>query len=336
MASIYKEGNSWRCIVRRVGHATQSRSFDRKIDAEKWGRALENSMDEHRFIEPIKEITSALFERYLKEVAPHRAGARFEQTRLRAYMRSAAFMKLPLHEVDAAAIRQWRDSRLKKVQPATVNREMNLLSSVFTHAIKEWGYPLKANPMSLVKRPPKGKARRRRVGPGELEKIYEVFGKEVPTHGRSYGGWMFEFGMETGLRLSELCRLRWCDVHTTDAWLYVLPGKNGDDRTVPLTSRAIQILEVMPKRGERVFPLNAASFGTQFREGLKETGIADLHFHDSRHEATSRMAKVLSVLELATVIGHRDLKSLMVYYNPTARELAQKLHGASLSTPPRP
>ena len=62
-----------------------------------------------------------------------------------------------------------------------------------------------------------------------------------------------------------------------------------------------------------------------FRKYRDKAGIDNLHFHDTRHEAVTRLAKKLDVLDLARMIGHRNLKTLMVYYNATAEELAQKL-----------
>lgn len=53
--------------------------------------------------------------------------------------------------------------------------------------------------------------------------------------------------------------------------------------------------------------------------------IEGLRFHDTRREATSRMAKVLHPMELARVTGHKDLKMLMVYYQESASEIARKL-----------
>lgn len=50
-----------------------------------------------------------------------------------------------------------------------------------------------------------------------------------------------------------------------------------------------------------------------------------MHFHDTRHEAITRLAKRLDVLELARMVGHRDPRSLMIYYNETAEQLAKKL-----------
>ena len=53
--------------------------------------------------------------------------------------------------------------------------------------------------------------------------------------------------------------------------------------------------------------------------------ITDLHFHDTRHEACTRLARKLEVLDLARMIGHKDLRSLMIYYNATASELQRGL-----------
>ncbi len=130
-------------------------------------------------------------------------------------------------------------------------------------------------------------------------------------------------------------RLRWSHVDSAQGTLYVLHGKNGDDRHALLTERAEELLRGLPRLDDRVFPVNAGSIGVEFRDACKALGIKDLHFHDSRHEATSQLAKRLSLQELAAVIGHRDYKSLQTYYNPTAAELAAKLRGGARPTPAR-
>ncbi|MDC7252931.1 hypothetical protein NMY25_001792 [Wohlfahrtiimonas chitiniclastica] len=53
--------------------------------------------------------------------------------------------------------------------------------------------------------------------------------------------------------------------------------------------------------------------------------FVDLTFYDARHEACTRLARKLEVLDLARMIGHRDPRSLMIYYNPTASEIAERL-----------
>ena len=62
-----------------------------------------------------------------------------------------------------------------------------------------------------------------------------------------------------------------------------------------------------------------------FRKLCAKAGITGLNFHDSRHTAITRLAKKLTVLELARMVGHRDLNQLLVYYNESAEEIAKKL-----------
>ena len=54
----------------------------------------------------------------------------------------------------------------------------------------------------------------------------------------------------------------------------------------------------------------------------------DMTFHDSRHEATTRIAQLLPIQDLSKVTGHKDLKMLMRYYNPTVSEIAERMRQA--------
>jgi integrase len=53
--------------------------------------------------------------------------------------------------------------------------------------------------------------------------------------------------------------------------------------------------------------------------------LLDLHFHDLRHEATSRLAEKLQMHELMKVTGHKTSRMLVRYYHPRAEDLAKKL-----------
>jgi len=102
--------------------------------------------------------------------------------------------------------------------------------------------------------------------------------------------------------------------------------KNGDSREVPLSLKAVELLEQM--RGVdpvRVFTVSAASRDALFRKAKKRAGIVGLTFHDSRALALTRLSKKLDVLELARMVGHRDVRSLMIYYRESAEEIAKKL-----------
>lgn len=104
-------------------------------------------------------------------------------------------------------------------------------------------------------------------------------------------------------------------------------SENGDSRTAPLSSRAISILEALPKSIDgRVFPITPNAIKMSWGRACKSAEIEDFHFHDLRHEATSRLAEKLpNLIELASVTGHKDLQMLKRYYHPRAEDLAKKL-----------
>lgn len=99
--------------------------------------------------------------------------------------------------------------------------------------------------------------------------------------------------------------------------------KNGDARAVPLSARAVELLRLLP--GRRPFTISSASLDTLFRKARDRAGVADLHFHDSRGEAITRLARKLDLMELCDMIGHRDPKSLLFYYKASPERTAAKL-----------
>ena len=210
---------------------------------------------------------------------------------------------------------------------------MNLISGVFTHAIKEWGIPLRENPVHLVKRPAgTGRHRNRRWSEDDLAKVLDAAGwkqEHRPTVGREYVGWAVLIAIETAMRLGELCSLRVRDFDPAGRYVTLHDTKNGDARAVPLSKKAVELFTVLVEgrgKGEQIFGVSAASLGVYFREVRKKAGVVDLRFHDTRHEAATRLSKKLpNVLELSAVTGHRSLQSLKRYYNPTPTELAAKL-----------
>lgn len=326
----------YRVLIRKQGYAPVSETFKKKSDAEKWRRKTLVDMDKRVYVADSKQPVRELFEKYRDEVTPRKPGARWEKVRLEKFLKTAGFMRQTVGQMSYRDMQAWRDARLKEVSDASVRRELNLISAVFTHARNEWHVAMLENPVSRCKRPANPKNRKRRVSQAEVESLWNHFDTQIHTK-QSYIPWMFEFAIETGMRLGELCKLRWKDVNQEERWLYVLPSKNGDDRHVPLSDRALALLvgvRMTNAKDERVFPVNAGSTGTKFREACKTLGIVDLHFHDTRHEACSRLAKIFTLLELAEIIGHRDINSLRVYYNPTAAELASKFGGGHSPKPP--
>lgn len=330
MASYQERGDRVRAIIRLKGHKPVSKTFRNRTQAKQWATKTEAAMIQGDHVNPTKVTFRTLATRYLKEEECDS----WTTNRLKSLMRDELWVDWALHEIDDP-LAQWIEQRRTEVKPNTVRREAAIVSSLLTHAMKRWRIKLRSNPMRGVELPPKDRPRNRRVKQSEIDALWTRFGTTVKTT-RSYIPWMFEFACETGMRLGELVAIDWSDVNVEERWVHVPRSKNGDARHALLTARALELLEGLPRQGSLVFPVNKGSVGTEFREATKALGFADLHFHDSRHEACTRLAKVLTVMELARVIGHRDLRSLMVYYNPTPAELAAKLHGAPRSSAPHP
>jgi len=108
--------------------------------------------------------------------------------------------------------------------------------------------------------------------------------------------------------------------------------KNGDARNVPLSSTAVQILRLLMETAKpgQILGVTSDSRDAIFRKGrqkaiLKMPELSSICFHDTRHEAITRLAKKLDVLALARMIGHRDIRSLMIYYNEHASDIASRL-----------
>jgi integrase len=119
------------------------------------------------------------------------------------------------------------------------------------------------------------------------------------------------------MRQGEICSLTRADIDGRVARLSMT--KNGDPRDVPLSSKALAIIEDLP---DDLFGTTAARLSANWRNLCKRAAVVGLTFHDSRRAAVTRLAKKLDVLALAKIIGHRNLAQLRVYYEVSADELA--------------
>ena len=136
----------------------------------------------------------------------------------------------------------------------------------------------------------------------------------------------FLLALETAMRAGEIFGLEWQRVQLRRRFVRLADSKNGDGRDVPLSARAVQLLEMMKGVDrDRVFTVDSQVASTLFRRARVRAKIGDLTFHDSRHDAITRLARKLPVMDLARMVGHRDIRSLMIYYNATAESIAALL-----------
>lgn len=237
----------------------------------------------------------------------------------------ASLLALSIHDITPKQLSRWRDYRITQVATGTVLLEMSFLSCVFNHAVKEL-YILDANPMDKVVRPTKERARDRRISKEEEHIILEWMGYkhgEMPDTCRKQVGWCFAFALQTAMRRGEILALTQECIFSNH--VHIRTSKNGTSRDVPLTIPASQMLQGIIPKPDRLFEVRHDNFSLIWRRMLQQTKIKDLHFHDTRHEAITRMVRDLNipVEKLAKVTGHKSISVLVnTYYNPTVDELA--------------
>lgn len=319
MASYQKRGSRWRAELYRDGRR-ESRTFPTKAQAVAWATQREAELVGKAL--PDHTVKDAL-RRYGNEVAPGQRGSRWELLRLNLLERYPV-AKIRLPALTAADLAAWRDTRLTEVSGATVAREMNLLRSVLEAARRDWGW-LRVNPIADVRRPRSPPSRKRGVTQDEIDRLTLAFGLgegDVAETAVNRVGLAFLFAIETAMRSGEITALEWADIRPN--FVIVRDSKNGDMREVPLSTRAKAILAALPKDGQ-VFALDGAIRDTLFRRVRDRCKITGLTFHDTRSEAISRLSKKLDIMELARIIGHRDLRSLLHYYHADADALSAKI-----------
>jgi integrase len=326
MASFRQRGGKWQARVLRDGYPDQAKTFESKADAERWARAVESSIDKGQFVdinEAQRTTLGDVIKRYLAEVTPTMKSAVADTIRLRALMRRP-LARLSMANLSAARIAAFRDERLKQVSAGTVIRELAYLSSIINHARREWGINV-PNPVQMVRKPSSPPARARVLSDDEVSILLHAL---EPTGRRSH--WTkpaVQLALATAMRRGELLSLRWEQIDLQARTAFLPDTKNGDSRTVPLSSSALETLARLPRHiSGQVFPVKAFTLDAAFKRGLARAGVDGLRFHDLRRTAITRMAEKLpNVIELAAVSGHKSLMVLKQYYRPSAAGLAQKL-----------
>jgi integrase len=328
MATIKRHGTGWQARIRRRGHPQQTKTFRHKAHAEKWARDVERDMDAGAFVAVAREaerITLAeALERYAREVTRKKRSSRPEALKIEA-LKGHEIAKRALSTLrgsDFSALRDELEDR--DLSPNTIRLYLAPLSHLYTVARKEWGFEGMRNPLEDVAKPStNGTARDRRLHEGELDRL--LLAPDSPA-------WLpaiITLAVETAMRRSEIAGLN--DGCIDRAIVRLALTKNGDARRVPLSPEAIAAIGSLRGLGGGSLRMPAAdAISRAFHSACASTGIADLRFHDLRHEATSRLFESgLSIAEVAAITGHKTWAMLKRYTHPRAEDLVKKLAARS-------
>ncbi len=321
MATIRKKGKKFLAEV-RIKTFYAAKTFANKMDAQQWALDQEKQRGKHAGAPVVKTLGQA-FDRYAKDISPTHKGARWEEIRFEKIKRDQV-ADIVISEITTQDLQDWIDRQT--ISGASVRREFNLISATLTAARKKWKW-ITHEPQRDVTLPKANPSRDRLLHGDELERLLmalDYTGADIVTI-RHQIACAALIALETAMRQGEIWGLEWERVFLKQQYVMLPDTKNGTKRNVPLSKRAVELFRAMPTSKGRVFTIPQASAGVIFKRACDLAEIKDFHFHDLRHCAITNLAKKLSVLELARMVGHKDLRSLQIYYNATATELAAKL-----------
>ncbi|MDD3437264.1 MAG: site-specific integrase [Candidatus Gastranaerophilales bacterium] len=334
---------TYQVIIRIKGYPTQCVTFKRKTDAKIWAQQTETEMRQGKYfktIEAKKHTLADLIERYIKnDLHQRKSDQKKFETQLNWWKDKLG--SYYLIDITPSLLGEYRDILLKEPSPkknkkgetfrsnATVNRYMAALSIALTKATREWEW-LNENPMFKVDKKREKKGRTRFLSQEEQKAIL----KACQQQKNSYILLLVIIALSTGARLSEILTLKWKNVDFERKRIHLMDTKNGENRTVPISSITYDLLKKYSKirkiNSDLVF---AREDGTkpmdlrfQWENVLKNAKVSDFTFHDLRHTAASNLAMGgASLLEIAQILGHKTMAMVQRYSHLTEQHTADIL-----------
>ncbi|AXY59992.1 tyrosine-type recombinase/integrase [Acinetobacter sp. WCHAc010052] len=325
-----QRGSSWRITV-TFQNRRYSATRDTPKECEHWAslKLLElktGKADLDNGIKPAYPF-SQLCEKYYQEHGRHMRSARTIILKIKNLERIAPnIAEKSIYDFKPADIVEWRNNRKKVVKVATVRNEHAIYSAIFTYAMKEL-FLIESNVWHSVQMPSKEKSRNQRMTLEDqqiLLKALEWNGDTTPVKSKHYVAWAFLFAIETAMRQGEILAMRKADLR--EGFIYLPMTKNGESRSVPLSREAKRLLSLLPADADELVPLSKDICCTTWVRAKKRAGLKHINFHDSRHEAITRMVRIrkLPVEVLAKITGHKTIGILInTYYNPDAQDLVE-------------
>lgn len=277
-------------------------------------------------------LASDALELYRTKISILKKGYAQEKYRIESIGRSFLGEKT-VREVTSVDIATFRDQRLEEINPhtkqplatSTVRLDMSLLSNFFDICRIEWGI-CDANPVANVRKPKIPPGRDRRLTAREDRLILRY----CHNHSNKQLYSIVVLALETAMRQGEILNLQWEHINLKTRIAHLPETKNGTKRDVPLSVTARDALvRIGVQSTGKVFGYTAHGLKSTWRFMRQKLGIEDLHFHDLRHEAISRLFELgsLDMMEVAAISGHKSLAMLKRYTHLKAQRLVRKLEG---------
>jgi integrase len=331
------KSGSYRVQVRRKGQYA-SKTFLRKSDADDW--AVQTARDIDSGKKPSKQVRRRdtqtfghLIDLHVNDLAEvGKALRRSKEHVLRRLKEDIG--DTPLKDMTRAELITFGRRRAKEgAGPATLAIDFSFIGTVMTHAAAVHDIEVDPEQIRLARYAlrrlgliAKAKERDRRPSADELKRILHHLDTaprvEIPM------GRIVRFAIATAMRSEEIHKIRWDDLDSNRKTALIRDRKDprkkdGNDQFVPLVGftgfdawTLLQEQREWTRVKDRCFPYNHKSSETAFRRCTQALEIEDLHFHDLRHDGTSRLFEAgLQIEQVALITGHKDWKQLKRYTN---------------------
>ena len=336
----HKTFSSYCVQIKRKGFKTIVKSFDTRTEAKKWARTIERELDQGNCIdysEANRLTLGDLFKRYIRE-DKHKKNKSWKMYEFRTnILLKDTIADTNLLRLSSRHLSEFKDRKRKEVGPSTWNKYLSLISVVIDTARRDWGIYLPNNPVHSGVRDKEPRPRDRTLVDDEYERLLQACDQMKQVRFRRgdtaihlYLKSMIIFSVETAIRQGELLAMRYDQFNFDKRTLYIPETKNGEPRTIPLSTKAIKVIQSVPRRLDgKVFPLTCDSLKAWFKVARNDAKLKDFRWHDLRRYACSLLfEKGLSVPELQLVSGHKDPRVLLnTYTKLSAENIAKKLIG---------
>ncbi len=320
-----KKGVVYRAEVRIKSHPRLSQTFDRLSDAQRWAEdteAILRSGGDISNATPDDMAFSKALDRYELEVSSQKRPNTRAREITSANRLRESFKGLSLKDITPARVAVFRDNRLQRVGPSTLQKDLALLSHLYTIARTEWALGI-SNPVTSVRKPMRPAGRLRLLSKDEARNLLEICKKSRNEKLYHY----VQLLLHTGMRPSEGAGLVWGQVDI-DARIIDLTVTKTKPRRVPLTIMVVEILiDIMPEQcsnNMRIFLPETISVTVQrrpnlffrraFNNAVKKAKIDDFHMHDLRHTAASYLLMAgVDLRTLAEILGHSTMQMVQRY-----------------------
>ena len=345
MASILEVNGKWRAQVRRAGQKSIAKTFALKKDAEAWARKVENGLDEAKPVVIAEHMTVAALVGHYRQVRAD-IGRPIEATTNTHYMLQHLVEDLGtelVHALNPQRLAKWAKARQAEGAGGyTVNMELSQLGTAIRHTSAFLGVAMPdvvgaARPLLHYAQLITGGGRRtRRPTEDELTRVLEYIRPRNAVVAAAV-----EVAAITGMRRGELARIAWADVDEINRAVLVRQRKHprrieARDEWVPLLGDAWAIVKAQPRVDDRIFPASREAMTDNVTAATKALGIPNLHLHDMRREATSRLREMgFDADERKAITGHRSDKAHEIYVAVTMESLHSK-HDSLQGKPPGP